>query len=117
MDCVVWASEKAKDCQGDSESDKNDEDDTDSKDDEGIMQDKEREELRSITLASSLVEETTSSSVTNVPQDRVSVSISDDVLDALNDFVGRSYPGSLQRTQRVHILKGEQGKRAIGEDS
>ena len=116
MDCVVWATEKAKNCQGDSESDENNEDDTDSEDEEGFLQDKEKEELRSITLASSLVEETTSSSVTNVPQDSESVSMSDDVLDALNDFVGRSYPGSLQRRQREHILKEEQRKRATRED-
>jgi len=113
MDCVVWAAEKAKDCQGDSESDENNEDNTDGEDEKGFLQDKEKEELRSITLASSLVEETTSSSVTNVPQDSESVSMSDDVLDALNDFVGRSYPGSLQRRQREHVLKEEQRKRAI----
>ena len=45
MDCVVWATEKAKDCQGDSESDENDEDGTGSEDEEGILQDKEKEEL------------------------------------------------------------------------
>jgi len=50
MDCVVWATEKAKDCQGDSESDENGEDDTDSEDVEGILQDKEKEELRCLTL-------------------------------------------------------------------
>ena len=42
--------------------------------------------------------------------------MSDDVLDALKDFVGRSYPGSLQRRQPEHILKEEQRKRAIRED-
>ena len=85
---MVWATEKAKHCQGDSESDENDKYDTDSEDEEGILQDKEKEELRCLTLASSLVEETTSTSVTNVPQDRESVSMSDDVFDALRDSVG-----------------------------
>ena len=116
MDCVVWATEKTKDCQGDSESDENDEDDADSEDEEGILQDKEKEELRCLTLASSLVEETTSSLVTNVPQDRESVSMSDDVLDALRDSVSRSYPGNLQRRQHEHILEEEQRKRAMRED-
>lgn len=45
MDCVVWATEKAADCQGDSESDENDEVDTGSEGEEGILQDKEKEEL------------------------------------------------------------------------
>ena len=116
MDCVVWATEKAKDCQGDSESDENDKDDTDSEDEEGILQDKEKEELRSLTLASSLIKETPSSSVTNAPQDRESVSMSDNVLDALRDSVGRSYPGSLQCRQLEHILNEEQRKRAMRED-
>ena len=57
MDCVVWATEKAKDCHGDSEGDENDEDDTCSEDEEGILQDKEKEELRCFTLASSLPED------------------------------------------------------------
>ena len=37
LDCVVWATEKAKDCQGDSENDENDEDDTGREDEEGIL--------------------------------------------------------------------------------
>lgn len=36
MDCMLWATEKAKDCQGDSEGDKIDEDDTGSEDKEEI---------------------------------------------------------------------------------
>ena len=116
MDCVVWATEKAKDCQGDSEAGENDEDDTCSEDEEGILQDKEKEELRCLTPPSSLARETTSSSVTNVPQDRESVSMSEDVLDALRDSVHRSYPGSLQYRQLEHILKEEQKKRAMLED-
>ena len=115
-DYVVWATEKPKDCKGDSESDENDRDDTHSEDEEGVLQDKEKEELRSLTQASSLVEETTSSSVTNAPQDRESVSMSYDVLDALRDSVGRSYPGSLQRRQLEYILDEEQRKRAMRKD-
>ena len=116
MDCVVWATEKAKDCQGDSEADESDEDGTFSEDEEGILQNKEKEELRCLTLASSLAEETTSSSVTNVPEDRESVSMSEDVLDALGDSVHRSYPGSLQYRELEHILEEEQKKRAMQEE-
>ena len=36
MDCMLWATEKAKDCQGDSEGDTIDEDDTGSEDKEEI---------------------------------------------------------------------------------
>ena len=110
MDCMVWATEKAKDCQGDSEADENDEDNTCNEDEEGILQDKVKEVLRCLTRASSLTEETTSSSVTIVPQDRESVSMFEDVLDALRDSVHRSYPGSLQYRQLEHILKEEQKK-------
>ena len=116
MDCMVWATEKAKDCQGDSEADENDEDNTCNEDEEGILQDKVKEVLRCLTRASSLTEETTSSSVTIVPQDRESVSMFEDVLDALRDSVHRSYPGSLQYRQLEHILKEEQKKWAMQED-
>ena len=110
MDCVVWATEKAKDCHGDSEGDENDKDDTCSEDEEGILQDKEKEELRCLTLASSLPKETTSSSVMNFPQDSESGSMSEDVLDALRDSVHQSYPGSLQYRQLEHLFKEEQKK-------
>ena len=116
MDCVVWAMEKAKDCQGHSESEENDQSDTGSEDEEGIPQDKEKEELRCLTLASSLFEETTSSSDTNVPQDRESVSMSEDVLDALRDSMRPSHPGSLQHRQLEHVLREEQRKQAMQED-
>ena len=107
---------RAKDCQGDSKSDENGGDDTASEEEVGILQDKEKEELRCRTLASSLVEETTSTSVTNVTQDRESVSMSNEVLDTLSDSVGRSYPGSLQHRQLEHMLKDEQRTRAMRED-
>ena len=71
VDCVVWVTEKAKDCQGNSESVENDEDDSGSEDEEGILQDKEKEEHRCLMLASSLIEETTCSSVMMVPQDNI----------------------------------------------
>ena len=116
MDCVVWATEKAKDCRGDSKGDENDEDGTHMENEKGILQDKEKEHLRCLTLASSLPEETTSSSVTNVPRDSESGSMSKDVLDALRDSVHRSYSGSLQYRQLEHILKEEQKKRAMQED-
>ena len=116
MDCVVWATEKAKDCHCDSKGDENDENDTCSEDKEGILQDKEKEELRCLTLASFLPEETTPSSVTNVQQDSETGSMSEDVLDALRDSVHRSYPGSLQYGQLEHILKEEPKKRAMQED-
>ena len=77
---------------------------------------KEKEELTCLTLASSLVEKTTSRSVTNVPEHRESASMSDDILDALRDSVGRSHPGSLQHRQLEHILNEEQRKRAMRED-
>lgn len=64
-------------------------------------------------MTSFLVEETTSSSVTNVLQDREGISISEDVLVALRDFVHRSYPRSLKHRQFEHILKEEQLKRAV----
>lgn len=114
-DCVVWATQKAKDCQGDSESDENDEVDTGSEG-EGILQDKEKEELRCLMLASSHVEETASSWVTNVPQDPESVPMSEDVLDTLRDSVCWSHPGSLERRQLEHILNEEQRKRSRQED-
>ena len=108
--------DKAKDCQGDSESDENDEDDTDRDNEEGILQEKEKEDFRCLTLASSLVKETTSSSVTNVPQDRESASTSDHVLDTFRDSVDRSYPGSLQCRQLEHILKEKKRKGVMRED-
>ena len=64
-------------------------------------------------MASFLVEETTSSSVMNVLQDREGISISEDVLVALRYFVHRSYPGSLKHRQLGYILKEEQLKRAV----
>ena len=116
MDCVVLATEKAKDCQGDSKADENDEDDTCSEDEEGILQDKEKEELRCLTLASSLAEETTSSSVTNVPQNHESVSTSENVLDALRDSRHRSYLGSFN-TYSKKKRKSEPCKKAEDESS
>ena len=96
---------KGKRLSSDSAADENDEDDTCSEDEEGILKYKEKKKLRCLTLASSLAKETTSSSVTNVPQDRESVSMSEDVLNALRDSVHRSYPGILQYRQLKHILK------------
>ena len=77
MDCMVWATEKVKDCHGDSKGDENDEDDTCSEDEERILWDKEKEELRCLTLASFLPEETTSSSVTSFQQDSESGTVSE----------------------------------------
>ena len=72
-----------------------------------------KEDLRCLTLASSLAEETTYGSVTVVPQDREMVAMSEDVLNALRDSVHRSYPGSLHYRQLEHILKEQQKKRVM----
>ena len=63
---------------------------TGSEDEEEILQDKEKEELGCLTMASSLIEEITRH---NVSQDRESVSTSEDVLDntdSLNTYSNKN---------------------------
>lgn len=57
MECVVWAAEKAKDCDSDTESDHDTESDEEriAEDEEGTLKEKEKEVMRSLSLSNPLM--------------------------------------------------------------
>ncbi len=58
MECIVWATEQAKCCATDTEGDDTDSDDENTQDEEGSLQQKEKENLRTLSLTDPPVKET-----------------------------------------------------------
>ena len=119
MECVVWAAEKAKTCDDDSEdeTDTESDDDNDVDDEEGLLKETEKEALRSLSLANPLatgeinIALSTDEEEDNSDEDGVS-STSIDRLDLLREAVSRSHPESLRHRQVQHMLMEEERKRA-----
>ena len=119
MECVVWAAEKAKTCDDDSEdeTDTESDDDNDVDDEEGLLKETEKEALRSLSLANPLatgeinIALSTDEEEDNCDEDRVS-STSIDRLDLLREAASRSHPESLRHRQVQHMLMEEERKRA-----
>ena len=122
MDCVVWAAEKAKACEGDSESENDDDDDASSEtgagDEESILKAEEKEALRSFTLTSPTADEDTITPSTDEdePQCTDEIRTSIDVLDVLKEALARSHPESLRHRQVRHMLSEEERKRSVQEN-
>ena len=119
MECVVWAAEKAKTCDDDSEdeTDTESDDDNDVDDEEGLLKETEKEALRSLSLANPLATGeinfalSTDEEEDNCDEDGVS-STSIDRLDLLREAVSRSHLESLRHRQVQHMLMEEERKRA-----
>ena len=124
MECVVWATEQAKLRAVDTESDDTDSDDeNDAQDEEGRLQQKEKDDLRALSLADSPVEEAKSGeaeaseeecSTPGTEQsdaDDVNDSTSIDVLDELRATLRKSDPESLRYRQVEHMLQEQEQRR------
>ena len=124
MECVVWATEQAKLRAVDTESDDTDSDDeNDAQDEEGRLQQKEKDDLRALSLTDSPVEETKSGeaeaseeecSTPGTEQsdaDDVNESTSIDVLDELRATLRKSDPESLRYRQVEHMLQEQEQRR------
>ncbi|CAH3139635.1 unnamed protein product [Porites lobata] len=119
MECVVWAAEKAKTCDDDSEdeTDTESDDDNDVDDEEGLLKETEKEALRSLSLANPLatgeinIALSTDEEDDNSDEDGV-CSTSIDRLDLLREAVSRSHPESLRHRQVQQMLMEEERKRA-----
>lgn len=118
MECVVWAAEKAKTCDDDSEdeTDTKSDDDNDVDDEEGLLKETEKKALKSLSLANPLatgeinIARLTDEEEDNCDEDAVG-STSIDWLDLLREAVSRSHPDSLRYRQVQHMLMEEDKKR------
>ena len=119
MEGVVWAAEKAKTCDYDSEEETNTEndDDNDVDDEEGLLKETEKEALRSLSLANPLatgeinIALSTDEEEDNCIEHGVS-STSIDHLNFLREAVSRSHPESVRHRQVQHMLMEEERLRA-----
>ena len=113
MECVVWAAEKAKTCDDDSEdeTDTESDDDNDVDDEEGLLKETEKEALRSLSLANPLatgeinIALSTDEEEDNSDEDGVS-STSIDRLDLLREAVSRSHPESTTKASAAQADGG-----------
>lgn len=124
MECVVWATEQAKRRTVDTESDDTDSDDENDAQNEGSLQQKEKEDLRALSLTDPPVEEAKSGeaeasedecSTAGTEQsdaDGVNDSTSIDVLDELRATLRKSDPESLRYRQVEHMLQEQEQQRA-----
>ena len=121
MDCVLWATEKAKTCtcKDDGGEDPIETDEEQSLFEDGILQEKEKEELRALCLDEG-ADDTSDQCAKEgeTLQDTASVtdsgpdfcSQSDDILDVLENKLGTLTPESLQHRMMTHLLETEQAK-------
>lgn len=102
MECVVWAAKKANDCEGNTE---NEEDDTDSDEErtlkglEGTLKEEEKGAIRSLSLSSSLVQETAvaiTSDEETVGDSTEEAGSANDALVVLRQSLERLHPASLR---------------------
>ncbi|KAL9960800.1 hypothetical protein ACROYT_G034302 [Oculina patagonica] len=113
MECVVWAAEEAKRCTTDTESDEADSDEENAQDEEGSLQQKEKEDLRALSLTDPPVKETRpgeaeasdeESSAAGTEQsdddDVTDSTTSDDALVELRATLSRLDPESLRYRER-----------------
>jgi len=119
MDCVLWATEKAKTRRNDGEGDPIETDEEQSFLEEGILQEKEKDELRALCLDQG-ADDTSNQSVREdeTPQDAAPdtesesdlCSQSGDIVDILENQLGTLKPESLQHRIITHMLETEQAK-------
>ena len=119
MDCVLWATEKAKTRRHDDEEDPIETDEEQSFFEDGILQEKEKDELRTLCLDEG--SDHASDQYTKedeIPQDATQVteiesdscSQSDDIVNILENQLGTLRPESLQHRMMTHMLETEQAK-------
>ena len=121
MDCVLWATEKAKTCtrKDDGGEDPIETDEEQSLFEDGILQEKEKEELRALCLDEG-ADDTSDQCAKEgeTLQDTASVTESEpdfcsqsgDILDVLENKLGTLTPESLQHRMMTHLLETEQAK-------
>ena len=116
MDCVLWATEKAKTARRDDEEDPVETDEEQSFFEDGILQEKEKDELRALCLDEGSDHASDQSAKEDeIPQDTAQVtdsecSQSSDILDILENQLQTLTPESLQHRMMTHMLETEQAK-------
>ena len=119
MDCVLWATEKAKTRRHNDEEDSVETDKEQSFFEDGILQEKEKDELRALCLDEKSDHASDQSTKEDeIPQDATQVaeiesdscSQSDDIVDILENQLGTLRPESLQHRMMTHMLETEQAK-------
>lgn len=120
MDCVLWATEKAKTRRrDDGEEDPVETDEEQSFFEDGILQDKEKDELRALCLDEGADDTGDQSAKTDeTPQDATQVTESEsdfcsqsgDIVDILENQLATLKPESLQHRMIAHMLETEQAK-------
>ena len=119
MDCVLWATEKAKTRRHNDEEDPVETDEEQPFFEDGIFQEKEKDELRALCLDEESDHASDQSTKEDeIPQDATQVteiesdscSQSDDIVDILENQLGTLRPKSLQHRMMTHMLETEQAK-------
>ena len=119
MDCVLWATEKARTRRDDGEEDPIETDEEQSFLEDGILQEKEKDELRALCLDQG-ADDTSNQSVREdeAPQDAAPdiesesdlCSQSGNIVDVLENQLGTLKPESLQHRMITQMLETEQAK-------
>jgi len=119
MDCVLWATEKARTRRDDGEEDPIETDEEQSFLEDGILQEKEKDELRALCLGQG-EDDTSNQSVREdeTPQDAAPdiesesdlCSQSGNIVDVLENQLGTLKPESLQHRMITQMLETEQAK-------
>lgn len=118
MDCVVWAAKMAKAPDGEEESEDEDESSADEEDmtaSEGILMEKEKGEIRGLSLPALLTQEALADEG-QAPSDDEPPDDTDSYPDAdrareLQTLLQQSHPGTLRRRQLEKILRMEERRR------
>ena len=122
MECVAWAAEQAKGCASEAETEDTDSDDENTQSEEGRLQQKEKEDIRVLSLGDPPVQETTSGEASEQEcseqshGEQIPDSTTNDVLGDLRQTLSRSDVGSLQYRQVAHMLQDQERSIAIRKD-
>ena len=117
MECVVWAAEKAKSCEdvAGSEVDTESDEEQSVEGEEGTLQEKEKEAIRSLSLSNPMVDEiavSDSSDEEILDDTTVEAGTSNDALTVLRETLDRLQPESLRYRQVKQMLCEEERKRS-----
>lgn len=115
MDCVVWAAEKAKSCEAGSDEDTESDEEQSAEGEEGALQEKEKEAIRSLSLSNPVMEEIAIDETSDeelLEDSTEEAGPSNDALTVLRETLERLQPESLRYRQVNQMLCEEERRRS-----
>ena len=123
MECLIWATEKARKAQH-RESEEEDESETDKEGalyEDGTLRQSEKEALQALSLDEALIEESMPAAAegedSEVSDDQSDASLGDDIVYSLEERIRQLQPESLRHRQATHMLQAERTKRSRAKEA